>query len=174
MSTIGGRRLDLDHPGTMGGKALGPDAVDTTHLGTLTTVVPRKPSAEERERRAELERLAAEELRQERLAFAAAQPKAVVLAAELEEVRLPAYGLAEALARLEDVGGTVTANDDGTLTFVIPALTHPRPASHTVFRHQALEAVKALDAARPVVHRCVRNDEPLPDARPAAGGGAAA
>lgn len=91
-------------------------------------------------------------------------PKAPIRASEV-------YGfdskltLAQALQLLEQNGGQVKAGDHGTLEFSVSvAAPHHR-------RQRCIKAARVLDAARPIVHACLTAKKPLPDRRPAAGGG---
>jgi hypothetical protein len=171
---MGGRRVETDFPPTMGGGQVIEKDVDG--LGVLH--VPAPPSREQRER-AEAERHRAIESAErqrilERLTFARNQPLRPVALADIVNIKLNlAMTLSGAGQILEDAGGAVRPGDAGTLRFELPERLHPDPLTHEAAWRAALEAVICLDAARAVVHHCLTKRKPLPDLRPAAGGGVA-
>jgi hypothetical protein len=101
--------------------------------------------------------------------FRSAQPLEVVALRPSEQSQRN-LTLAGALQLLEEYGGSVEPEPHGTLVFRLPRQLVPGSGDR-LLRRKLEAACEVLDASRPIVHHLLSTRSPLPNARPALGGG---
>jgi hypothetical protein len=169
-STIGGGLLGGGE-NTMGSRVVGEKHIRREVQGTITVARPGIRPATHEKSPEQIKRDREDAKRQSE--FAKEQIKVPVPFSQISGVR-DDLTLWVALDRIEAHGGQVLAAEHGVLRFLLPARLHENTLTDRSIRRALLDAVRALDNCRDLVHALLKAKKALPDLPPAAGGGVAA
>jgi hypothetical protein len=169
-SVIGGGVLG-GGANTMGSRVMGEKNTRRETQGTITVARPGIGAEAHEESPEQLKKDRAEAAAQQQ--FAKLQQKVAVPLAQIADSPGD-LTLWAALDRIEAHGGQVLPAEHGVLRFLLPERLHENALTDRAIRRTLIDAVRALDNSRGLVHALLKAKKALPDLPPAAGGGVAA